>query len=59
MADVRIIDLPAASAVGDSVTPVTNAAGTATNRVTLQDIADLATPASIGAAPLTHTHSIA
>jgi|SaaInlV_125m_DNA_1040241.scaffolds.fasta_scaffold209809_2 hypothetical protein len=42
MADVRIIDLSSATAVGTSVVPATNAAGSATNKVTLQSIADLA-----------------
>lgn len=42
MADIKISELPSASAVGTSVVPVSNAAGTATNKVTLADIAALA-----------------
>lgn len=41
MADIKIKDLPAASAVGTSVVPVMNSAGTATNSVTLASIAAL------------------
>lgn len=41
MADMKIIDLPSAAAVGTSVVPVMNAAGTATNAVTLASIAAL------------------
>ena len=50
MADVKISELSLAAAAGDSVVPVSNAAGTATNKVTLLDVATLATPANIGAA---------
>jgi|AACY02.2.fsa_nt_gi hypothetical protein len=50
MADVKISELTLAAAAGDSVVPASNAAGNATNKVTLQSIANLATPASIGAA---------
>ena len=49
MADVKISELTLAAAAGDSVVPASNAAGTATNKVTLQSIANLATPAGIGA----------
>jgi hypothetical protein len=42
MADIKISELPSAAAVGTSVVPVSNAAGTATNKVTLADIAALA-----------------
>jgi hypothetical protein len=45
MADIKIADLPSAAAVGTSVVPVSNAAGTATNKVTLADIAALASGA--------------
>ena len=41
MADIKISALPSAAAVGTSVVPVSNAAGTATNKVTLADIAAL------------------
>jgi len=41
MADIKIKDLPLAGAVGTSVVPVMNAAGTATNSVTLSSIAAL------------------
>jgi len=50
MADVKISELSLAAAAGDSVVPASNAAGTATNKVTLLDVANLATPANIGAA---------
>lgn len=50
MADVKISELTLAAAAGDSVVPASNAGGTATNKVTLQSIANLATPAGIGAA---------
>lgn len=50
MADVKISELTLASAVGDSVVPASNAAGNTTSKVTLLDIANLATPANIGAA---------
>ena len=50
MADVKISELSLAAAAGDSVVPASNAGGTATNKVTLQSIANLATPAGIGAA---------
>lgn len=46
MADIKISELPSAAAVGTSVVPVSNAAGTATNKVTLADIAALATSSS-------------
>jgi hypothetical protein len=42
MADIKISALTSAAAVGTSVVPVSNAAGTATNKVTLADIAALA-----------------
>jgi hypothetical protein len=41
MADVKISELPSAEAVGTSVVPVSNAEGTATNKVTLASIAAL------------------
>ena len=44
MANIKITDLPSASAVTTSVVPVSNAAGTATNKVTLQSIAALTAP---------------
>ena len=50
MADVKISELTLAAAAGDSVVPASDAGGTATNKVTLQSIANLATPAGIGAA---------
>jgi len=49
MADVKISELTLAAAAGDSVVPASNAAGNATNKVTLQSVANLATPAGIGA----------
>ena len=49
MADVKISELSLAAADGDSVVPASNAGGTATNKVTLLGIANLATPANIGA----------
>ena len=49
MADVKISELTLAAAAGDAVVPASNAAGTATNKVTLLDVANLATPANIGA----------
>ena len=49
MADVKISELTLAAAAGDSVVPASNAAGNATNKVTLLGIANLATPANIGA----------
>ena len=49
MADVKISELTLAAAAGDSVVPASNAAGSATNKVTLLDVANLATPANIGA----------
>jgi hypothetical protein len=49
MADVKISELTLAAAAGDSVVPASNAGGTATNKVTLQSVANLATPAAIGA----------
>lgn len=52
MANVKIADLPAAGAVGTSVVPVMNAAGTATNAVTLASIAALG-----GGAPAAHKAS--
>lgn len=52
MADVKIKDLPLASAVGTSVVPVMNTAGTATNSVTLASIAALG-----GGAPAAHASS--
>jgi len=42
MADIKISALPSAAAVGTSFVPVSNAAGTITNKVTLADIAALA-----------------
>lgn len=50
MADVKISELTLAAAAGDSVVPASNAAGNVTNKVTLLDVANLATPANIGAA---------
>lgn len=56
MANTKITDLPSANAVGSSVVPVTNAAGNATNKVTLASIAGLApqlsdaTPQAVGEA---------
>jgi hypothetical protein len=52
MPDVKIKDLPLAAAVGDSVVPVMNTAGTATNSVTLASIAALG-----GGIPATHAAS--
>jgi hypothetical protein len=52
MPDVKIKDLPLASAVGTSVVPVMNTAGTATNSVTLASIAALG-----GGIPATHAAS--
>lgn len=50
MADVKISALAAnASPAAADVAPVSDAAGTVTNKVTLQAIADLADPATIGA----------
>ena len=49
MADVKISELSLAAAAGDSVVPASNAAGSVTNKVTLLDVANLATPANIGA----------
>lgn len=43
MADVRISELPSGNAVGTSVVPASDAAGTVTNKVTLASIAALAT----------------
>lgn len=43
MADVKISQLPAGSAVGTSVVPVSDSGGTVTNKITLADIAALAT----------------
>lgn len=42
MPNIKISELDPASAVGSSVVPVSDASGTITNKVTLQDIADLA-----------------
>jgi hypothetical protein len=42
MPNIKISELDQASAVGSSVVPVSDASGTITNKVTLQDIADLA-----------------
>ena len=50
MADVKISELSLAAAAGDSVVPASNAAGNLTSKVTLQSIANLANPATIGAA---------
>lgn len=52
MPDVKIKDLPLAAAVGSSVVPVMNTAGTATNSVTLSSIAALG-----GGIPATHAAS--
>ena len=54
MPDVTIVSLPAAAAQSDSVTPVSNAQGTATNKVTLASIAQLG-----GGPPASHasTHA--
>jgi len=49
MADVKISELTLAAAAGDSVVPASDAAGSATNKVTLLSVANLATPANIGA----------
>lgn len=49
MADVKISELALAAAAGDSVVPASDAAGNVTNKVTLLGIANLATPANIGA----------
>ncbi|NBR22952.1 MAG: hypothetical protein EBU08_04030, partial [Micrococcales bacterium] len=43
MTDIKISELTATGAVGTSVVPVSNAAGTTTNKVTLADIAALVT----------------
>ena len=59
MADVKISELTLAAAAGDSVVPASNAAGSATNKVTLGSIANLATPEAIGAAAADHSHEIA
>jgi len=58
MADVKISELSLAAAAGDSVVPASNAAGSETNKVTLLSVANLATPANIGAAAATHSHAI-
>ena len=50
MADVKISELSLAAAAGDSVVPASNAAGNLTSKVTLLSVANLATPANIGAA---------
>jgi hypothetical protein len=52
MADKRISELQSTSAVGTSVVPVSNASGTATNKVTLADIAALG-----GGTPAAHKES--
>lgn len=52
MPDVKIKDLPLAAAVGTSVVPVMNTAGTATNSVTLSSIAALG-----GGIPAAHASS--
>lgn len=49
MADVKISELSLAAAAGDSVVPASNAAGNLTSKVTLLSVANLATPANIGA----------
>ena len=49
MADVKISELTLAAAAGDAVVPASKAAGRATNKVTLLSVANLATPANIGA----------
>ena len=49
MADVKISELSLAAAAGDSVVPASNAAGSLTSKVTLLSVANLATPANIGA----------
>lgn len=49
MADVKISELSLAAAAGDSVVPSSNAAGNLTSKVTLLSVANLATPANIGA----------
>ena len=59
MADVKISELSLASAAVDSVVPASDAAGNATSKVTLGSIANLATPAAIGAATADHVHEIA
>jgi hypothetical protein len=46
MANVKISQLPAGTAASGSIVPATNAAGTATEKVTLGSIAALATSAS-------------
>jgi hypothetical protein len=57
MANTKITDLPSANAVGTSVVPVTNAAGNATNKVTLADIAALAPMPTISYTDLTNVPS--
>ena len=49
MADVKISELSLAAAAGDAVVPASNAAGNLTSKVTLLSVANLATPANIGA----------
>lgn len=57
MSNIKISQLELTSAVTDSVVPVSDASGTVTNKVTLDSIANLATPESIGAAPAVHDHN--
>lgn len=57
MADIKISELPSAAAVGTSVVPVSNAAGTATNKVTLAAIAALS--AGSGATGVTGATGVA
>jgi hypothetical protein len=46
MPDVKISELPAGTATANAIVPVTNAAGTATEKVTLGDVAALVADAS-------------
>jgi hypothetical protein len=58
MPNIKISELDPASAVGSSVVPVSDVSGTITNKVTLQDIADLKNTYD-SAVPWTANHTLA
>lgn len=58
MPNIKISELDSASAVGSSVVPVSDASGTITNKVTLQDIVDLKNTYD-SAVPWTANHTLA
>jgi hypothetical protein len=58
MANKKISEFETASAVVDSVVPVSDAAGTVTNKVTLQSIAQLATAEDVGLGNVDNTSDL-